>query len=75
MNPFDVLIEGRLIVLEIEIDARTRTIELTLDEADELVSALTEAIIELDLDACDDRPEDHDDWVGDSRDDDDEDAA
>ena len=50
MAAFDVVIEGRTIVLELEVDARTRSIELSPDEADELARQLTEAVIECDLD-------------------------
>lgn len=55
---WDVTVQGLTVVLELEVDGRLLSIPMTVDEADELVSALTDALIECDLATCDKDDED-----------------
>lgn len=62
MQAWDATLQGREVVLDLDVDGRRATLVLDRDEADELAQRLIELVIESDLDECEDRPEDHDGW-------------
>lgn len=64
MSGWEVSLQGSHIVLDLSDGVRTVTRVMLPDEADELCQALTELIIESDLDAC----EDDEDWLEDDED-------
>jgi hypothetical protein len=54
MDGWELSLQGDMIVLEVTDGLRTITRAMTVDEAEELSQALTDLIIEHDLDECTD---------------------
>jgi hypothetical protein len=67
MVTWEATLQGREIVLDLDVDGRRVSATLDRDEADELAQRLIELVIEGDLDECDDP--DAEDWADDADDD------